>query len=182
MSKPVKTMIAESYKAKFSDRDGLVIVDMRGVNASDTVAMRKALADNGLRVTVVKNNVAKKAIEGTELEAVGDLLTGSCAFVYSIDGEQSIINVTRTLVDHAKKNPYVVLKGAVMEGSIFADEAGVKDLSKYPTREEAIAKIAGALLGPGGTLGAALKGPFTTIASLIKAVEEKGGEVAKVAS
>lgn len=182
MSKPVKTMITESYKTKFAERDGLVIVDMRGVNASDTLTMRKVLADKGLRVTVVKNTIAKKAVEGTELEAVGDLLTGSCAFVYSIDGEQSIINIARTLVDAQKKSPYIVLKGAVMEGSIFADEAGVKDLSKYPTREEAIGKIAGALIGPGGRLGGALKGPFSVLAGLIKAVEEKGGEVQKVAS
>ncbi|WP_428386164.1 50S ribosomal protein L10 [Mucisphaera sp.] len=181
MSKPVKNLITNSYKQKFVERDGLVIVDIRGVNATDTVEMRKVLAEKGMKITVVKNTIARQAVKGTELEPVGDLLTGSCAFVYAVDEEQSIINVTRTLVDEAKSKPYIVLKGAVMEGSIFADEAGVKELSKYPTREEAIAKLVGSVLGPGGRLGGALKGPFSALAGLIKAVEEKGGEVEKVA-
>lgn len=182
MSKPVKNLIKQSYSTKFTERDGLVIVDIRGIKASDNIAMRKALADKGMKVTVVKNTIARKAVEGTELEPVGELLTGACAFVYSIDGEQSIINVARTLVDQAKAHPYIVFKGAVMEGSVFADEDGVKALSKYPTREEAIAKLAGAILGPASKLSGALKGPFSVLAGLIKAVEEKGGEVEKVAS
>ncbi|QDU71832.1 50S ribosomal protein L10 [Mucisphaera calidilacus] len=182
MSKPVKELINQSYKSQFTDRDGLVIVDIRGIKASDNIAMRKALADKGMKVTVVKNTIARKAIEGTELEPVGNLLTGACAFVYSVDGEQSIINIARSLVDEAKKMPCIVFKGAVMEGYVFAEEDGVKELSKYPTREEAIAKLVGAILGPASKLSGALKGPFSTLAGLIKAVEEKGGEVEKVAS
>lgn len=190
MSKPVKNLITESYKTKFSDRDGVVLVNVRGIKSNDNVAMRAALAEKGLKLTVVKNSQAKRAIEGTNLEAANDMLEGSIAFVYTIDPEGSVVNVARALVDAKKSNDLIDIRGAVMENSVFADEKAVEALSKYPTREEAIATLAGALLGPASTLskvmtspgenlGGALKAGAGMIPNLLKAIEEKGGELKK---
>lgn len=190
MSKLVKNLITKNYQDKFVDRDGLVVINFRGIKSNDNVAMRAALAEKGLKVTVVKNSQAKRATEGTGLEVVRDMLDGSVAFVYTIDPEGSVVNVARTLVDAKKTNDLIDIRGAVMENSIFADEKAVEALSKYPTREEAIALLAGALLGPASTLskvmtspgenlGGALKAGAGMIPNLLKAIEEKGGELKK---
>lgn len=190
MSKLVKNLITKNYKDKFVERDGLVVINFRGIKSNDNVAMRAALAEKGLKVTVVKNSQAKRATEGTDLEAVNEMLDGSVAFVYTIDPEGSVVNVARTLVDEKKTNDLIDIRGAVMENSIFADEKAVEALSKYPTREEAIAQLAGALLGPASTLskvmtspgenlGGALKAGAGMMPNLLKAIEEKGGELKK---
>lgn len=193
MSKPVKNLITESYKRKFADCDGVVVVSMRGVPANDNVAMRDALAEKGIKVTIVKNTLAKKATTGTPLEAVHPLLDGPCAFAYTLDPEASVVNVAREIMDN-KKQTFAGMEicGAVMENAIFPDEKAVEALSKYPTREEAIGKVVAAMLGPaamlsktmtdqGGKLAGAISAPGVNIASLLKVVEEKGGELKKTA-
>lgn len=179
MSKPVKNLITDSYKTKFADRDGVVLIDVRGIKASDNVAMRAAFAEKGVKVTVVKNTQAKRATEGTAIAAVDELLDGAVAFVYTIDPEGSVIEVARTLVEQKKTSKFIEIKGAVMDNNVFASEKAVEALSKYPTREEAVGKIAGALMGPGSSLLSALKGPGSAVGSLLKTIEEKGGELQK---
>jgi len=192
MSKLVKDLLTESYKKKFVDRDGVVVVHLRAIGGNANTEMRQTFADKGLRVTIVKNSQAKRAVEGTPLEPIGNVLDGPCAFVYSIDTDGSVVNVARTIMDEKKKRDYIEVRGAVMEGSLFGDADQVEALSKYPTREEAIGKLVGALLGPasmlsktmtdqGGQLASAIKGAAGGPAALLKAVEEKGGEVKKTA-
>ena len=75
------------------------------------------------------------------------------------------------------------LKGAVLEGIVFGPDQ-IKDLSKYPTKPEAQARVVGAILGPARKLAGQIKGPASKIAGIIKAVEEKlekGETIAKVA-
>lgn len=179
MSKPVKNLTTQSYKNKFADRDGVVLINVRGVKAGDNIAMRAALAEKGLKVTVVKNTQAKRATEGTAIAAVDQLLDGAIAFVYTVDPEGSVINVARTIVEQKKTSKFIEIKGAVMDNNVYPDEKAVEALSKYPTREEAIGKIAGALMGPGASLLGALKGPGSKLGSLLKTIEEKGGELQK---
>lgn len=193
MSKPIKNLLTKDYTERFGESDGVVVINVRGLGADDTIAMRSALAEKGIRVTVVKNSLAARATEGTGLEPVKDLLDGACAFAYSADLENgSVVNVARDLLKQKKEMGFIEVRGAVLDGSLFGDAKAVEALSKYPTREEAIAKLAGALLGPAATLSktlddqagqfsAVLRGPASTMASLLKAIEEKGGEVKKVA-
>lgn len=193
MSRPVKDLITQDYQSRFGACDGVVVINGLGINAKQNDKMRTAFAAEGIRITVVKNTQAKRAVEGTALEAVGELLDGACAFVYTTDENSSVVNVARLLMEKKKKElDFIEVRGAVMENSVFANEDRVKDLSNFPTREEAIAQLVGAMLGPGSTLAKvmispagelvkAFTGPAGTVAALLKAVEEKGGEVAKVA-
>jgi len=192
MSKPVKNLIAQSYEQRFGNADGLVVIAYNGISSEQNNGMRSDLAEKGYKVTVVKNTLAKKALAGTELERLHEVLDGSCAVVYAADENGSVVNAARILIDEAKEKKFIEIKGAVMEGSIFQDEQAVKALSKYPTREEAIATLSGALLGPasmlsktltdqGGQLSGALKGGAGKVPALLKAIEEKGGELKKSA-
>ena len=193
MSKPIKNLLTQDYKERFVDQDGVVVINFRGIGAENTVAMRTALAEKGVKVTVVKNTLASRALEDTALGPVKELLDGACAFVYSTDPEQSsVVNVARHLLDQKKEMDFIEVRGAVMEGSLFLDEEQVKALSKYPTREEAISNILGALLGPaatlsktlgdqGGQLAAAVATPGSRLIGALKAIEDKGGELKKSA-
>jgi len=180
MSKPIKSMIMKDYAERFADLPGLVIVDVRGVDANTNNALRHKLAERQIRVTVVKNSLARNALKGTTLEPIGPLLDGGCAFVYN---EESVVTVARELIDQVKQIEALEFRGAVMEGTVFGPDE-IEALSKYPTREEAIGQTVQLLLSPGRNLAASIASPASKIASCIKTIQEKledGETIEKVA-
>jgi large subunit ribosomal protein L10 len=179
MSKPIKNLITDVYKHKFADVSGAVIVDIRGISSNDNNSLRATLAEQGIRVTVVKNSLARRAMEGTSLAGMSDLFEGACALVY---GGESVVNVARTLIDQAKAHKFE-FRGAFMEGVAFGPDE-IEALSKYPTREEAQAQVIQVVLGPGSQVAGALVGIGNEIAGILKTLEEKlekGETVSKVA-
>ncbi|MBC7771660.1 MAG: hypothetical protein H7210_04120, partial [Pyrinomonadaceae bacterium] len=78
--------------------------------------------------------------------------------------------------------PGLEVKGAILDGELFSGAKGVKELSKYPTREEGIAQIVTLIVSPAKKLMAQIKGPGSGVAGIIKAIEtklEKGEAIAK---
>ena len=132
MSKPVKNLIVQSYRQRFEGVDSGVLIDLRGVKSNENHTLRRNLAEQEIRVTVVKNSLARQAWEGTSLEQMTPLLDGSCALAFGAD---SAVTVARSMLDQAKEIKFS-LKGAMMEGAVFGPDE-VEALSKYPTREEA---------------------------------------------
>lgn len=179
MSKQLKEMIIRDYKNRFEGCNEGALISLRGVSGHDTTKLRKNLRAKKVKVTMVRNALAGKAFEGTGLTAFEDLLSGSNALCY---GGSSIVEVARELVAVAKDMPALELKGAILDGTLFKGDKGVKELSKFPTREEALGQTVSLLLGPGKKLVAQLKGPGANIAGLVKAIEtklEKGETIAK---
>lgn len=170
MSKQVKEMIIDDYRDRFADVDGALVVDIRGIAANDNNEMRLGLLEKDIRVTIVRNTLAKKAFDGTSLEAIVPSLTGPSALAY---GGESVVDVARALVDWAKKIKKLDLKGAVLDGTYFEGEAGVKRLSDFPTRDEAQAKVVQLVLSPAQNVLGAANGPGGTIVGIIKQIEEK---------
>lgn len=169
MSKPIKSLMTESYRRRFGELDGAVVVDIRGVKSNDINRMRADLQQNQIRVSVVKNTLAQKAMAGTALQDIGPLLEGPSTLVY---GGESVVNIARQLIALAKEMENLEFKGAVMEGQRFGPDQ-ITELSKYPTREEAQAQAVQIILSPGRNLAGQVVGPGRRIASLVKAIEEK---------
>jgi len=182
MSKPVKNLIVESYKKRFDGLTGGVLVDVRGVKSNGTNALRADLAKKQIKITIVKNSLAKKAFEGGELAALNDLIDGPSAMVYPVSEDASVVSVARELIDAAKKLKELEFRGALMEGIIFGPDE-ILALSKYPTKDEAQAQVVQILLSPAQNLVGAATGPGKKIASILKTVQEKlekGEEIKKV--
>jgi large subunit ribosomal protein L10 len=170
MSKPVKNLIINDYRSRIGDVEDALVIGLRGVSSNDTNAIRSGLAKKSIRVTVVRNKLFGQAFAGTNLAPLSEVLTGANALAY---GAESVVDVAREIVELVKKFPGIELKGAVLDGQLFQGEAGIEALSKFPTRDEAIAKDVAIILGPGRKLMAAVKGPGAQIAGLLKAIEEK---------
>ena len=169
MSKPIKNLTTAGYRKRFGDLDGAVLVDVRGVPSNQANNLRAALKQKQVRVTVVKNSLAKKALAGTRLEGLAKLLEGPSAIVY---GAESVVTVARELIAATKDIEALKFKGAIMDGTLFGPEQ-VKDLSKYPTKPEAQAQLVTLIFSPARKLAGQIVGPGRKVASLIKAVQEK---------
>ena len=179
MSKPVKELIMADYQKRFAGVDNALLIDIRGIDANENNALRLDLASKAIRVTVIKNRLARKAFAGTGLDPLGPAMVGPSALAY---GAESVVDVARVLVDWAKKVQELELKAAVLDGELFEGEAGVKRLSTYPTRPEAQARVVHLVLVPAGNLVRAITSPGSLIAGVIKelgAKLEKGETVSK---
>jgi large subunit ribosomal protein L10 len=169
MSKPVKNLIAKQYQQKFADIDGAVLIDVRGIKSNDNNTLRAKLRQNKIKVTVVRNALARRALIGTRIEKLGELLSGPCGVAY---GGESVVGVARTLIEQVKEMEWLRFRGAVMDGVLFTAEQ-VEALSKYPTRAEAQAQVVTLILSPARKLAGQVLGPGRKVASLVKAVELK---------
>ena len=180
MSKPIKNLMINAYRDAFGDLDGAVTIDIRGIEANSNNALRKNLAEQGIRVSVVRNGLMVNAMKDSALEQIGEILDGPTAMCY---GGESVVDVARALIKQAKEIAGLEFRGALMEGIIFgADE--VEKLSKYPTKEEAQAQIIQVVLSPGSEIAGALVGSGNAIAGILATMEEKlekGEEIAKIA-
>jgi len=180
MSKPIKEMMIRDYKDRLGDAEDAVVISIRGIEANENNRFRVGLFQEGIRVMVVRNSLAKKAIGDSGLSGLGEILEGPSAMSW---GGESVINVARELVKWAKEIEQLELKGAILDGELFAGEAGVVELSKFPTRDEAIAQNITLILSPGRNLVGAIKGPGGRLVGIVKAIEEKlesGETIAKV--
>jgi large subunit ribosomal protein L10 len=174
MSKKVKSLIEKEFKARLTDVDAVGVISPRGINATKNNQIRRRLREKGLRMLVVKNSLVKRAIDdSSRIKGFDSLLDGPSAIVY---GNASIAQIARILLEEKKADDKLELRGVFFDGEIYAGDKGVETASKLPTREEAIANILGAILGPGRKLAAALKGPGGTLGAVLKSIEEKAKE------
>jgi large subunit ribosomal protein L10 len=179
MSKPVKELLIADYKKRFEDLDGALIVDIRGMNANDNNDLRLGLQKKKIRVTVVKNTLARKALSGTNLEGLSVGLEGPTALAY---GAESVVDVARELVDWARKIKQLTLKGAILDGTYYDGVEGVKRLSTFPTKEEAQARVVTLILSPARKVVGAALAPGSKILGIVKEIQsrlEKGEVIAK---
>jgi large subunit ribosomal protein L10 len=179
MSKHVKGLITASYKRRFTDHDGAVLVEIRGIKSNDLNKLRGELAKQKMRAMVVKNSLAKKAVEGTRLAGLDKMIEGPTTFVY---GGDSVVNIARELVKLVKEIENLKLKGALMEGEVYGPDQ-IENLSKFPTRAEAHGQVVQLFLSPARKLSGQLVGPGRKVAGLVEAIKgklEKGEAITAV--
>ncbi len=173
MSKKVKDLMMKDMGRRFEDVEAVAVINPRGIDAVRNNLIRRRLREKNVHMTVVRNTLAKRVLNEGALKGFDALLDGPTALVY---GEVSISAIARLLIDEKKETEALELRGVFFDGEVYAGEEGVEKVSKFPTREEAVANIVSALLGPGRTLAGALKGPGGTIGGILKSIEEKGKE------
>ena len=173
MSKPVKDLITKELTQRLKDVDGVGVINPRGINANKNHGIRRRLHEKGLKMMIVKNTLAKRAVGNGKLKGFDKLLDGPSAVIY---GKASISTLARLLLEERKTDETLELRGIFFDGELYTGNKGVEQVSKLPTREEAVANVLAAILGPGRKLAAALKGPGGKLGAVLKTIEDKAKE------
>ncbi len=173
MSKKIKNLIEKELGSKLSGVEGLAVINSRGLDGKKNNKLRHKLHGKGLKMLVVKNTLARRASEGTKVKGFDTLLDGPSAVIF---GKAGLPDIARLLIAEKKENEKLELRGIFFDGEAYAGEEGVKTVSSFPTREEAIASIVSAILGAGGGLLGALQGPGGSIGGILSSIEEKKKE------
>ena len=173
MSKPVKELVRKELARRFKGVTSLVVVGFTGIDGITTHRIRGRLREKDINVAVVKNALARQAFDSIGLPQVKDLIDGPCALAFSTDPARlGTVEVVRELLEIGRETPNLRVKAALLDGKAFGPDR-IGELSKFPTRDEAISRIAVSLLSPGGILAAVLSGPAGKIGALRKAIEER---------
>ena len=114
-----------------------VVADSRGVTVGAMTVLRKTARANGVYVRVVRNTLARRAVEGTAFECLTEVFSGPTLIAFSNEHPGA---AARLLKDFAKEQAAFEVKGAAYEGE-FIPAADIDRLAKLPTYEEALAQL-----------------------------------------
>ena len=93
-------MMVESYRDRFNDISDALLIDIRGIEANANNTLRLDLHAKNIRITVLRNTLARDAFGGTSLENILPALDGPTALCY---GGESVVDVARELVDWRRR-------------------------------------------------------------------------------
>lgn len=169
MSKVIKNHIINELSGELDGHGEVLVIDVSKLTGNEVNALRGELRAKDISLLTVKNSLAKRACEGTSLEALGPVLEGSSTLVW---GGEDVVALSREITKWSKEIETFEIRGGAVEGKTL-DRAGVDKLSKSPGRPELLSIIAGLILSPGGNIAGALLGPGGTVAGQVKSKAEE---------
>ncbi len=175
MSKYVKDLVTRDIKRQLDGVVDAVVVSCVGMDANTTNQLRCELDEKNINLLVVKNSLARRAAEGTNLAPAFEGASGQIAVCWGSTDFVSLVKEVVKLDKDLTKYAKFVSVGGVLDGEKL-DADGLKAVSKWPSREEQISMLVGQILGPGARLSAALLGPGAALASQIKKKGESDDE------
>ena len=139
-----KVAIVDEIATKLSDAKAVFVTEYRGLKVGALATLRGALRQSGAEHKVYKNSLARFAADKAGLEGLKELLIGPTALTFV--GEDTVA-AAKALRDTARTNPLLVVRGGTL-GVNMLTAADITALADLPSREELLARFAGALQAP----------------------------------
>ena len=121
-----------------------VMADYRGVTVDAMTKLRQSARESGVQVRVIRNTLAKRAFEGTDLECMNEVLTGPCIVAFAMEDPGPS---ARLFKDFAKEQEAFEIKALSVGGKLLPAEQ-IDALAKLPTRDEALALLMAVMQAP----------------------------------
>ena len=131
--------LAEDLK----DAKLILLTDYRGITVEDATKLRAELRESNSEYRVIKNNIIKRALDLNGESGLDDLLEGPTAL---ITNNEDYLAPAKAIYNFTKDNDFYKIKGGIIEDKVMTAEE-IITLAKLPSRQELLAKLAGALLG-----------------------------------
>lgn len=141
MTRTEKAAIIDTLAEEFASVSAVVICDYKGLGHQKLESLRKSASDNAAKVQVVKNTLAKIALEKAGMTGVE--LTEMNIFIWSDD----VIAAAKTASKFAKENEMLVIKAGYLDKEP-ADKAKIEAFAKLPGREELLGMLAATWMAP----------------------------------
>jgi large subunit ribosomal protein L10 len=121
-----------------------VVSDYRGLTVEQMTEMRAKARETGVYLRVVRNTLAKRAIEGTEHECLSEVLVGPTMFAFSLEDPGS---AARLLKEYSKAFDALEVKALSIGGKLLA-ASDIDRVALLPTRDEALSLLMAVMQAP----------------------------------
>lgn len=173
MTKAEKTAAIEALKEKFSNHDFFYLTDSSTLTVEQVNKLRGLCYEKGIEMQVVKNTLARKALEALDAEKgfdrLYDVLKGPTALMFT-----TVANDPAKVIKEFRKNgEKPVLKAAYIDQDVFLGDDQIDALVSLKSKEDLLGEVITLLQSPAKNVLGALQSGGHTIAGLVKALEER---------
>jgi large subunit ribosomal protein L10 len=142
-----------------------VAAEYRGLSVADMTELRKEARDAGVYLRVVKNTLARRAVEGTDFECMQDSLKGPILLAFGKDDPGA---AARVIKDFAKEHD--ALKAiSLSTGGQLLPASDLATLASLPTMDQAHAILLGVMMAPMTKVTRTLAEPSAMLARTMSA-------------
>jgi len=161
---------------QFKNAKAAMLVGFKGMTVPKDQELRNQLREAGVTYSVVKNTLARKAAEGTALEAATAEFKGVTAVALS---DKDPVGLSKAIAKFTKANPEIFkFKVGIVEGNVVALK-DVEAIASLPSKEELISKVMFLLNCQAQRLVTVLSAVPRNLAIVVKQIgDQKGGEAA----
>ncbi len=152
-----------------------VLADYRGMTVAEMTEMRVKARESGVYLRVVRNTLAKRAVEGTEYECLSESFVGPTLVAFSHDDPGS---AARLLKDYAKEHEDLEVKAVAIGGQAFGADQ-IDRVATLPTLDEARAMLMSVMQAPIVKLARTLNevpGKLVRVVAAVKDQKEAQGD------
>ncbi|MBI5444607.1 MAG: 50S ribosomal protein L10 [Deltaproteobacteria bacterium] len=169
MKKGEKEEVVAELREKFQGAQAAILAEYRGLTVAQTGRLRRALEKEGAAYKVVKNTLARIAVDGTDFEVLKDQFRGPLSVVLAYKDAAAAAKVVDVF---ARENPAFIVKSGALGGKLFGAQ-DVEALSKLPSREQLLGQLVGVLQGPMRNFLGVLSGVPRSFVQVLHAIQEK---------
>ena len=167
-----KKAVVEEVAEVARSAHSAVAAEYRGLTVTEMTALRESAKRSGVYLRVVRNTLARRAVEGTDFECIRDRLAGPLVLAFSRDEPGAAARVVR---DYAKGNGKLVVSFVAFDGKAM-DPPAIEELASLPTREEALARFMSVLLAPATKLARTIAEPHVGLVRIVDAMRADRAE------
>lgn len=163
-----QTVIAEANTV-MSHALSAVVADYRGLSAEEMTALRAGARRSQVQLQVIRNTLAKRAIEGTRFACLKEVLSGPTLLAFSGTDPGAPARLFKAFL---KENEKLKIKGLSLGGQLLGAEA-LNTVSSLPTYKEAVTSLLWILKAPISSFVRISAASYTQLVRLLVAVGEK---------
>jgi len=166
-----KQAVVSEVSAKLANAQAVMVAEYRGIGVENVTQLRARARKSGLYLRVLKNTLARRAVQGTPFAKLADQMTGP--LMYGI--AQDPVAGAKVLADFAKENELFVIKGGAMQNAVMSAK-DIKTLATMPSREELLASLMGTMQAPVAKLARTMNevpGKFVRTVAALRDQKEK---------
>ena len=110
-----KQAVVAEVSAQVAQAQTIVVAEYRGIPVADITSLRANARKNGVYLHVLKNTLARRAVQGTPFEALSDKMVGPLVYSMSADA----VAAAKVVYEFARTNDKLVIKGGAYNGKVL---------------------------------------------------------------
>ncbi len=138
-----KQAVVSEVTAQLASAQAVLLAEYRGLAVGQVTELRNRARQSGIYLRVLKNTLARRAVQGTPFEKLSDQMVGP--LIYGIT--QDPVAGAKVLTQFAKENEKLIIKAGAMSNSLMSAQ-DVKTLATMPSRDELLARLLGTMQAP----------------------------------